>query len=162
RGQPSPDRRRRIGMTLRLLRDGQVRIEVADHDPGLPVQPDTDPESESGRGLQLIEALSKEWGVTPLSCGGKVVYVVIDARVGETTQGGLAERGSGSEMPWRAQVLGVLATFPNGTTVSRLIRPLADGKRDYDSVYNRTYRELRRCEGDGYVRRTSYREQRVE
>lgn len=78
-GLSGPDARERIGLTLRL-RHGQAVIEVADHDPSLPVMPVTDDaESESGRGLVLIEALSKEWGYKSLSSGGKVVYAVIDA-----------------------------------------------------------------------------------
>ncbi|MBO2453922.1 ATP-binding protein [Actinomadura barringtoniae] len=33
--------------------------------------------AESGRGLHLIEALSDEWGWTPLATGGKVVWATL-------------------------------------------------------------------------------------
>lgn len=79
RGLPSPDMSERIGLTLWQSLAGQVVIEVADRDPGLPVTPGASLESESGRGLLLVEALSKEWGYFPLTSGGKVVYAVIDA-----------------------------------------------------------------------------------
>lgn len=85
-GLSCPDARDRIGLTLRLL-PGQAIIEVADHDPGLPVMPGpADTESESGRGLILIEAMSKEWGVRSLQSGGKVVYAIIDAPVHQDEQ----------------------------------------------------------------------------
>jgi Histidine kinase-like ATPase domain len=94
RGLPGPDERQGIGLTLRLLPAGQVVIEVADHDPGSPLMPEQDLEAESGRGLLLVEALSKEWGVRPLSSGGKVVYAVIEAAL-----------EPGGEVPWPARLL---------------------------------------------------------
>jgi Histidine kinase-like ATPase domain len=79
RGLPGPDLSERIGLTLCLLAAGQVVIEVADRDPGLPVMPGTSLDSESGRGLLLVDALSAKWGYFPLPSGGKVVYAVVDA-----------------------------------------------------------------------------------
>lgn len=79
RGLSGPDERQCIGLTVRLLPAGQVVIEVADHDPGPPLMPKEDLEAESGRGLLIVETLSKEWGVRSLSSGGKVVYAVIEA-----------------------------------------------------------------------------------
>lgn len=66
------------------------------------------------------------------------------------------------ESPWRARVLAVLAAFPEGTTISRLTRPLADGAHDYDSMYDRIYQALRACEKRGYVRRMGFVDRRVE
>lgn len=83
RGLPGPDMSERIGLTLSLLLAGQVVIEVADRDPGLPVKPGAGLESESGRGLLLVEALSAKWGYFPLTAGGKVAYAVIDALLQE-------------------------------------------------------------------------------
>lgn len=77
RGLPGPDMSERIGLILSLLIAGQVVIEVADSDPGLPTMSDTSLESESGRGLLLVEALSAKWGYFPLASGGKVAYAVI-------------------------------------------------------------------------------------
>lgn len=77
-GQSDPSSCGRIGLTLRLL-PGQVVIEVSDHDPSPPVIPSPDLESESGRGLAIVEALSKEWGCKSSPSGGKAVYAIIDA-----------------------------------------------------------------------------------
>lgn len=67
-----------ISLTLRLLHDRLV-IEVLDSNPDPPVPGFTDAESESGRGLMLIEALTKEWGFVFPPAGGKIVYGVISA-----------------------------------------------------------------------------------
>jgi len=57
---------------------GELRVEVHDGSPvlPLPVPPDVDEESETGRGLMLVAALASEWGFyrTP---GGKVVYFTV-------------------------------------------------------------------------------------
>jgi anti-sigma regulatory factor (Ser/Thr protein kinase) len=65
-----------ISLTLRQL-PGRVVIEVFDHSLNPPVLVDIDADAESGRGLMLVEALSKEWGHFFPPTGGKVVYVVI-------------------------------------------------------------------------------------
>ena len=60
-----------------------VVIKVRDLDPSPPVPAGAGPDAESGRGLVLVHALSKEWGHYPLPSGGKVVYCVISTeRVG--------------------------------------------------------------------------------
>jgi len=74
-----------ISLTLRLLHDRLV-IEVSDSNPDPPVSGFADAESENGRGLMLIEALTKEWGFTFLPAGGKVVYGVISAPCPRTSQ----------------------------------------------------------------------------
>ncbi len=66
----------RISLTLRHL-PGRVVIEVFDHNPNPPVLADPDTDAESGRGLMLVESLSKEWGHFFPPAGGKVVYAVI-------------------------------------------------------------------------------------
>ncbi len=67
-----------ISLTLRLLA-GRIIIEVFDKDPGPPVPAEADPESESGRGLMIVEALSKEWGYLFPPAGGKTVFCVLGA-----------------------------------------------------------------------------------
>jgi two-component sensor histidine kinase len=53
--------------------DGEVvRIEVADGDPGSPLSKRYDVEAGSGRGLQLVEALSERFGTRPLGAGKTV------------------------------------------------------------------------------------------
>jgi len=67
-----------ISLVLRYM-TGQLIIEVADPDPNPPVLSDPGSDAESGRGLMLIQALSKEWGHHLPPSGGKVVYCVLAA-----------------------------------------------------------------------------------
>jgi anti-sigma regulatory factor (Ser/Thr protein kinase) len=68
----------RISLTLRYLL-GRITIEVSDDDPSPPLLVDADTDAEDGRGLMLVQALSKEWGHFPSLAGGKTVYCVITA-----------------------------------------------------------------------------------
>lgn len=67
-----PDRR----CALVLLRQtAGVRVEVSDGSPELPAMPaELDTESENGRGLVLLDAVSDKWGVTPVLGSGKTVW----------------------------------------------------------------------------------------
>ncbi|WP_433474131.1 ATP-binding protein [Spirillospora sp. CA-142024] len=58
--------------------DGFVVVEAWDRSDALPVVRPVDYAAESGRGLQLMEALVRRWGTRPLSEGGKVVWAEID------------------------------------------------------------------------------------
>jgi anti-sigma regulatory factor (Ser/Thr protein kinase) len=53
-------------------------IEVYDADSNPPVRSSADEQSEHGRGLMLVDALSKEWSYFILPGGGKVVYCVLE------------------------------------------------------------------------------------
>ena len=63
---------------LRLVHEhDRVRVEVCDTSPARPVVRDYDPDRESGRGMELVEALAETWGVR--GCGlGKVVWFEVD------------------------------------------------------------------------------------
>jgi anti-sigma regulatory factor (Ser/Thr protein kinase) len=67
----------RISLCVRA-RAGELRVEVHDGSPvmPLPVPPDADDEAETGRGLMLVDALAAEWGFyrTP---GGKAAYFTL-------------------------------------------------------------------------------------
>jgi anti-sigma regulatory factor (Ser/Thr protein kinase) len=66
-----------ITQTLRL-QPGQIVIEVTDPDPSPPVPQQPGPDAEAGRGLLLVDMLSKEWSYFhPPSSRGKTVYCVI-------------------------------------------------------------------------------------
>ena len=52
--------------------DAHVRVEVSDGGPGMPTLRAFDPASESGRGLHLVAALSRAWGVAPTRHGKAV------------------------------------------------------------------------------------------
>ncbi len=66
----------RICLTLRL-QPGRIVIEVFDNHPDPPVLADPGPDSESGRGLMLVDMLSKEWGYQYPPSGGKIVYATL-------------------------------------------------------------------------------------
>ena len=53
---------------------GMLTVEVHDHDPTLPVVAPYDPAAPRGRGLLLVEALSRDWGVTSVPEDGKTVW----------------------------------------------------------------------------------------
>jgi anti-sigma regulatory factor (Ser/Thr protein kinase) len=63
-------------LTLRYLAD-QITIEVSDPNSCPPAAAEADEEAESGRGLMLVQALSKEWGYYLPPAGGKIVYCVL-------------------------------------------------------------------------------------
>jgi anti-sigma regulatory factor (Ser/Thr protein kinase) len=65
-----------IDVTLRYL-PGRLTIEVSDSDANPPVAADSGLDAESGRGLMLVQALSKEWSYYFRPSGGKTVYCVI-------------------------------------------------------------------------------------
>ena len=50
-----------------------IRVEVHDASPRPPLRRVHRPDADSGRGLQVVEALSARWGVDP-AAGGKVVW----------------------------------------------------------------------------------------
>ncbi|MEV3922435.1 ATP-binding protein [Actinomadura coerulea] len=58
---------------------GGVVIEAWDRSDVLPVVRPVDFAAESGRGLQLVEALVRRWGARPLNEGGKVVWAEVEA-----------------------------------------------------------------------------------
>jgi len=70
---------RPISLILRHRSDTLI-IEVCDSDPTPPILTEVSSEAESGRGLMLVRALSKEWNYYLPPSGGKTVYCVISAR----------------------------------------------------------------------------------
>lgn len=60
---------------VRLVRQPPaVRVEVRDDDPRAPISGNPAEDAESGRGMQLVEALADEWGVTRHAGDGKTVW----------------------------------------------------------------------------------------
>ena len=66
-----------ISLSLRHFRDGLL-IEVYDTDSNPPVRSDPGDDTENGRGLMLVDALSKEWSYFFPPDGGKVVYCFLE------------------------------------------------------------------------------------
>ena len=54
-----------------------LQVRVRDGSPDPPVQRDADPLDEGGRGVQLIDLLSADWGVEAVPEGGKAVWFVL-------------------------------------------------------------------------------------
>ena len=66
-----------IAVTLMRVRSPDaVAVVVADSSPHPPVRRERTGDSERGRGLQVVEALSVHWGWRPKP-GGKVIFAVI-------------------------------------------------------------------------------------
>jgi hypothetical protein len=65
-----------VSMTLRHV-PGLLYIEVSDQNMNAPVVRESDVASEAGRGLMLVQALSKEWSYFFPRAGWKTVYCVI-------------------------------------------------------------------------------------
>ena len=72
----SPERTRVTLQLKPLPADGSVVCMVADPSSRGPVQVDAHHFAESGRGLGLIAAFSREWGWNPLDGHGKVVWAI--------------------------------------------------------------------------------------
>ena len=57
---------------------GEIRIEVTDPGAGTPTMRSPGPNEPSGRGLQIVDMLSKRWGVEPHTPSGKTVWFTLD------------------------------------------------------------------------------------
>ncbi len=66
-----------ISLSLRHFREGLL-IEVYDTDNNPPVRSHPGDYAENGRGLMLVDALSKEWSYFFPPGGGKVVYCILE------------------------------------------------------------------------------------
>ena len=67
---------RQVSIILRRL-SGLVIAEVADTSQRAPLPRSASADDESGRGLMLVQALSKEWGYFFAPAGGKVTYFIL-------------------------------------------------------------------------------------
>lgn len=66
-----------IGITLtRALSPARVTVVVSDSSPQGPIRRDTSADSEQGRGLQIVEALSAHWGWRQQD-GGKAIFATL-------------------------------------------------------------------------------------
>ena len=68
-----------ISLSLRHFREGLL-IEVYDTDSNPPIRSSPEDDAESGRGLMLVDALSKEWSYFFPPGGGKVVYCFLEIK----------------------------------------------------------------------------------
>ena len=66
-----------IALSLKNFREGLL-IEVYDTDSNPPILSSADDSAENGRGLMLVDALSKEWSYSFPPGGGKIVYCLLE------------------------------------------------------------------------------------
>ena len=62
-------------VVVRLL-PGAVRVEVCDDDDSFPVRRSPGPEQPGGRGFELVEQMSRSWGIDMLDVGKRVWFEV--------------------------------------------------------------------------------------
>jgi anti-sigma regulatory factor (Ser/Thr protein kinase) len=58
----------------------QVRVEVADDDPHMPLIAARDTGATSGRGLPIIDAVADDWGAHKIPGDGKTVWFTVNRR----------------------------------------------------------------------------------
>jgi anti-sigma regulatory factor (Ser/Thr protein kinase) len=68
--------RRAITLVLQKT-DHEVQVRVSDDGAGQPVVIRPDPVTATGRGMQIVEGLSRRWGTTTGADGGKTVWAVL-------------------------------------------------------------------------------------
>jgi two-component sensor histidine kinase len=65
-------------LTVARQQTDLVRIDVMDSDAGRPVLGNPSPAQLHGRGLQIVQALARQWGVVPAALGaGKTVWCTV-------------------------------------------------------------------------------------
>jgi anti-sigma regulatory factor (Ser/Thr protein kinase) len=70
--------------------DEEIRVEVTDDGGGSPQMQSPRPDEPSGRGLRIVDMLSKRWGITRGASPGKTVwFTVASAPLLEPTSRGL-------------------------------------------------------------------------
>lgn len=75
-----------LEVTLVMEPDCVLRVEVADHSPELPSQRGYSSQATTGRGMDLVAALTAECGVLPDARGGKTVWFVVRAEAAATSR----------------------------------------------------------------------------
>jgi len=70
-----------------------VRVEVVDGNPMLPSRRDYDEDAETGRGMEMVELLAADFGMSPLAGDGKRVWF----RLGSSPTAVADRAGSGQE-----------------------------------------------------------------
>jgi anti-sigma regulatory factor (Ser/Thr protein kinase) len=61
----------------------EIRVEVTDSGTGTPTMRSPGPDDPSGRGLQIVDMLSANWGVNPERPSGKTVWFTVPSATGE-------------------------------------------------------------------------------
>ncbi len=72
----------------------EIRVEVTDSGSGVPTMRSPGPNDPSGRGLQIVDMLSTQWGIEPEVPAGKTVWFSLALG----PRGGEPERAGGRSM----------------------------------------------------------------
>ena len=80
-GQPGPNGASEILKLCLLRRIGELMLAVIDASDDAPTPRQPDWVRESGRGLQIVDALSSIWGWSPIDGHGKAVWAVLPVDV---------------------------------------------------------------------------------
>jgi anti-sigma regulatory factor (Ser/Thr protein kinase) len=72
---------------------GEIRVEVSDSGDGRPRQLSPGPDEPSGRGLLIVQAMSRSWGVEPAGEGKKVWFTLARSGDRALAGGGMACAG---------------------------------------------------------------------
>ncbi|MFI9201548.1 ATP-binding protein [Streptomyces sp. NPDC053048] len=76
-GRPAPGREPATAWLALLCKEHALVCAVADPSPALPAAREADGLAETGRGLQIVAALSEAWGCSPPHATGKTVWARI-------------------------------------------------------------------------------------
>jgi anti-sigma regulatory factor (Ser/Thr protein kinase) len=108
----------------------EIRVEVSDHGEGQPVLRSPTVREQSGRGLQIVQVLAEDWGVTP-SPDGKLVWFTLplSTPAGEHGPGANASSEKAPEQSHRAD-----GSPPRGGRSSKAARPPRSIKRAFAST----------------------------
>ncbi|MGH9022875.1 MAG: ATP-binding protein, partial [Acidimicrobiia bacterium] len=63
---------------LCLVDGGAARVEITDRSPRPPILSQAEEDAESGRGLRIVERLSRRWGTDRLPGRGKTVWFEVE------------------------------------------------------------------------------------
>ncbi|WP_183061881.1 ATP-binding protein [Motilibacter peucedani] len=99
-----------VGITVTVNRRGVV-VEVADHSPHLPVQRSFTTDATTGRGLELLQALSVQHGARRTDSGGKVVWFALGQPQPERAEQAAPQPEPSVEVRLLHLPVGLYATF---------------------------------------------------
>ena len=71
----------------------RIRVEVTDSGGGVPTMRSPGPDEPSGRGLQIVDMLSEQWGIEPEAPSGKTVWFTMDVPSSRPTAHELSASG---------------------------------------------------------------------
>jgi len=95
-------RHERASFHIAILRSPhEIRVEVTDSGAGTPTMRSPGPDEPSGRGLQIVDMLSEEWGVEPEAPSGKTVWFSLDVSTPQEprSEGGSRQRQADQPPP---------------------------------------------------------------